>query len=150
MARRCVAVVILVTFGCGGAGTPGPAAPSPTPPVQAEHWVGLSPDGILAALDPLRWCPAEYDLQLDLTTIGTTVTGTAITKLRKVSSSGCTDVFGQVANWDVTNGQSASGKISFGLAGAMTFSGTFTGTRMTGSFAMPSTGQTGTFAVIKP
>jgi hypothetical protein len=139
---------MLVTFGCGG-GTSGPAAPSPAAPSQAQ-WVGLTPDGILAAIDPLRWCPAEYDLQLDLMTTGTTVTGTAITKLRKVSSDRCGDVFGQIATWTVTNGKAESGKISFGLAEAMTFSGTFTGTRMTGSFAMPSTGQTGSFVVVRP
>jgi hypothetical protein len=126
-------------------GTP---LPTPSPTSLTGRWVGVAPDGMFAEVDPDRWCPVEFDLQLDLTLSGNAVTGTAITRLRRVSSNRCGDVFGQVANWGVIDGRIASGTISFGLgSGAVRFSGTVTGTRMTGTFVLTELSQTGTFAV---
>lgn len=133
-----------VTFVVGG-GTP--------PPTPSVRWVGVAPAGIIVEQDPYDQCPAEYDLQLDLTPNGTEVTGTAITRLRKVEAAGdCSDVLGEVATWTVTNGRVGSGTISFALGntGTFRFSGTLTATRMTGTvFIRESTinSQTGSFAV---
>jgi ribosomal protein L35AE/L33A len=81
------------------------------------------------------------------------VTGTAITRLRKViSEADCSDVLGEVASWVVINGRVESGTISFtlGNTGTLRFSGTLTATRMTGTaFVRESTtfAETGSFAV---
>jgi hypothetical protein len=147
-----------------GSGTSGPSnegtlivgggsAPPPTPsPTLSVRWVGLAPEGMVVVLDPYDQCPAEYDLQLDLTTSGTTVTGTANTRLRRVEAAGpCGDVLGEVATWSVINGKVEAGTISFALgSGTFRFSGTLTATRMTGTVFIreltPFT-QTGSFAV---
>jgi predicted phage tail protein len=128
----------------------GGSTPSPT----SVRWVGLAPEGIIVVLDPYDQCPAEYDLQLDLTSSGTAVTGTAITRLRRVEAAGpCSDVLGELANWSVINGTVGSGTISFALgSGTFRFSGTLTATRMTGTvFIRESTiySQTGSFAVTR-
>src|SRR4029077_8314728 len=114
----------------------GGSAPSPTPsPTSSVRWVGLAPGGMVVVLDPYDQCPAEYDLQLDLTTSGTVVTGTASTRLRRVEAAGpCGDVLGEVATWSVINGRVEAGTISFALgSGTFRFSGTLTATRMTGT-----------------
>jgi len=125
--------------------------PPPTP--VTGRWVGVSRDGMIIELDPLDNCPAEYDLQLDLTSTGTAVTGTATTRLRRVEAAGdCSNVLGQVATWSVTNLSVSSGTISFALGntGVFRFSGTFTATRMTGSFVVQESTpfyQAGSFAL---
>lgn len=126
----------------------------PPPPTSVTgRWVGVTPDGIIVELDPYDNCPSEYDLQLDLTSSGTAVTGTATTRLRKVEAAGdCSDVLGGVFTWSVINGSVGSGTISFALgnAGTFRFSGTFTATRMTGTFVLQEFTrfyQTGSFAV---
>ena len=112
------------------------------------RWIGLSPNGMVDRFNPTHQCPLEYDLQLDLSVSGPTVSGTAITYLRRVAFSSCADVFGELAHWSV-NGTVADGAISFafGSTGAMRFSGTVSGGSMTGTFVITQTGQTGTFAV---
>ena len=93
---------------------------------------------MVVELNPQGQCPGEYDLQLDLTTSGTIVTGTAITRLRRVNYPSCADVFGEVANWSVFNGRIGAGTIAFelGSSGTHRFSGTFTATRMMGTFVI--------------
>jgi hypothetical protein len=139
-----------------GSGTSGPSnevtliVGGGTPPSSSVtgRWVGVAPDGMFAEVNEFRWCPVEFDLQLDLTSSGNAVTGTAITRLRRVSSNRCGDVFGQVAAYSVIDGRIESGTISFGLgSGAVRFSGTVTGTRMTGTFVLTELSQPGTFAV---
>jgi hypothetical protein len=126
------------------------AGSTPSPSPVAGRWVGMAPDGMFAEPGPRR-CPSEFDLQLDLTSSGTTLTGTAITRLRRVGFSTCGDVLGQVATWSVINGRVESGAISFdlGTTAAIHFSGTFTAARMTGTFVIAAETQPGTFAVTK-
>jgi hypothetical protein len=103
------------------------------------RWTGVAPQGMLVELDPFDQCPAEYDLQLDLTSSGTVVTGTAITRLRRVEADGdCSNVLGEVATWSVIDGSVGSGTISFALGntGVFRFSGTLTATRMTGTVVL--------------
>jgi len=118
------------------------------------HWLGVTPGGMIVEQNPQFQCPAEYDLQLDLTVTGTTVTGTAITRLRQVVFTSCHDVLGEVAHWSVINGRIDAGAISFelGTSGSHRFSGTLTSTRMTGTFTITQsvptlTVETGSFSL---
>lgn len=135
--------VLTVTAG----GTP------PSPTSVTGRWMGVSPGGVIVELDSYDQCPSEYDLQLDLTSSGTAVTGTATTRLRRVEAAGdCSNVLGEVATWSVINGSVGSGTISFALGntGTFRFSGTFTATRMTGTFVLrefTSFSQAGSFVV---
>jgi predicted phage tail protein len=136
--------VVLTVTAAGG---------TPSPSAVTGRWVGVIPDGVIVEVDPYDQCPAEYDLQLDLTSIGTAVTGTATTRLRKVEAAGdCSNVLGEVATWSVINGSVGSGTISFALGntGVFRFSGTFTATRMTGTVVLREFtrfSQTGSFAL---
>jgi hypothetical protein len=115
--------------------TVGGGSPSPV----TGRWVGVAPEGIIIVQDPNDVCPAEYDLQLDLTSNGTEVTGTGTTRLRRVEAAGdCSSVLGEVATYGVIDGNVGSGSISLTLGGNRTFrfSGTFTATRMTGTVAV--------------
>jgi hypothetical protein len=131
--------------------TAGGSTPSPTS--VTGRWVGVTPGGVIVELDPNDQCPSEYDLQLDLTSSGTAVTGTAVTRLRKVEAAGdCSDVLGEVATWSVINGAVGSGTISFALGntGVFRFSGMFTATGMTGTFVLREFtrfSQTGSFSL---
>jgi hypothetical protein len=100
--------------------------------------------------EPADQCPAEFDLELNITTSGTTVSGSATTRLRRVEAQGpCGDVLGQVANWGVT-GRSDAGTISFDLGNAShRFTGTISGTRMTGTFEIVPFPQSGRFALTR-
>jgi hypothetical protein len=128
-----------------GGGTPSPGS---------TRWVGVSPEGMVVEQNPQGQCPSEFDLQIDLTTSGGVVTGTAITRLRRVALDSCYDVLGQVATWGLSELRVGSGTISFvmGSGGTHRFSGTFTDTRMTGTFVIAYTGErpsteTGSFAL---
>ena len=125
------------------------STPSPPSPVTGR-WRGVSPEGMIA--DPgSPECPVEWDLEMDLTVSGTTVSGTATTRNRRVQFARCSDVFGAVATYDVTGTAEASGAIAlrFGVANpAFTLNGTFTATRMTGRFVAPNN-QPGGFAVTR-
>jgi hypothetical protein len=129
-----------------------PTAPSPTGPTTAAsvRWVGTSPDGMVVEREPQDQCPAEFDLELNITTSGTTVSGSATTRLRRVEAAGpCGDVLGQVANWTVT-GRIEGGTISFDLGNAShRFTGTIAGTRMTGTFEIVPFPQSGRFALTR-
>jgi hypothetical protein len=136
--------VVLTVTAAGG---------TPSPTSVTGRWVGVIPDGVIVEVDPYDQCPSEYDLQLDLTSSGTAVTGTATTRLRKVEAAGdCSDVLGEVAMWSVINGSVGSGTLSFALGntGVFRFSGTFTATRITGTVVLREFtrfSQTGSFAV---
>jgi hypothetical protein len=159
-AAGCAAAVIVMLLSACGA-TTGPSqsttsptpAPSPTTPSESSttaRWVGKSPDGIIVEREDKDFCPAEWDLDLNLTTTGTKVTGTATTLLRKVEAAGpCGDVLSSVATYEVKNGQIESGAISFeyGTGGTYSFTGTVSGTRMTGTWTYTDFPQSGRFAV---
>lgn len=125
------------------------SVPSPPSPATAR-WRGVSPEGMIA--DPgSPECPVEWDLEMDLTVSGTTVSGTATTRNRRVQFARCSDVFGAVATYDVSGTADASGAIAlrFGVGSpAFTLNGTFTATRMTGRFVAPNN-QPGGFAVTR-
>jgi predicted phage tail protein len=133
---------------------PGTASPSPSPSPGSTRWVGVSPEGMVVQENPQGQCPGEFDLQLDLTVSGGVATGTAMTRLRRVLASSCQDVLGQVATWGLSDLRVGAGTIAFvmGSGGTHRFSGTFTDTRMTGTFVIAHTGsspstQTGSFAL---
>jgi len=161
-AAGCAATVIVMLISACGATTgpsqsptgPAPAA-SPTTPSESSttaRWVGKSPDGIIVEHEDKDFCPAEWDLDLNLTTTGTKVTGTATTLLRKVEAAGpCGDVLNSVATYEVHNGRIESGTISFdyGTGGTYSFTGTVSGTRMTGTWSYTDFPQRGRFAVTR-
>lgn len=104
---------------------------TPSPTSVTGRWVGKTPDGLVIEPGPGA-CTLETDLQLDLTSSGTTVTGTATLVERKVAA-GCSS---GAETSTLTNGTVGSGTISFSLPAGpgrtLDFSGTFTNTRMTG------------------
>lgn len=160
MKRLLFALIISMTSGCGASSTPTAPSDSTAPqtpitnstPPAAVRWVGNSPDGMVVELDPGDQCPAEFDLELNLTTSGTTVTGTATTRLRRVEAKGpCGDVLGQVSTYNLFNGRIESDRISFDLGNLNPhrFAGTVAATRMTGTFELAQFGQSGRFVVAR-
>ena len=139
--------VMLLTSGCGGSSEPtGPSELSAT-----GRWVGTAPEGMIVELNPMGNCSSEFDLELNLTSSSTGgVTGTATTRLRKTTpGASCSDVLGQVNTYGLFNGKVGLATISFdlGSTSAYRFSGTFTATRMTGTFVITEFPESGRFAV---
>ena len=161
---ECTAVaMMLIASGCGG-GSPAPTTPtSPTTPISpptptgtasaaSGRWVGNSPEGMVVEVNPRGECPAEFDLELNLTGTATAVTGTARTLLRRTTPGQmCADVLGGVFTYDLTNGRIDGSTISFefGANGNYRFLGTFTASRMTGTFSIIAFPESGRFAVNK-
>ena len=146
-----MAAAIMWLSACGGSETPtSPSAP-PSQSATTVRWVGNSPEGMIVEQEAEDYCPAEFDLELNLTTISTAVTGTATTRLRRVEAGGpCGDVLGGVHNYSVANGRIDSDRISFDLgSGSHRFSGTIAGTRMSGTFSVTEFPQSGRFAVTR-
>jgi hypothetical protein len=136
---------VVVATGSGGG-----AEPSAGPTSTTERWAGVAPEGMIVEANPAGYCPAEFDLELSLTTSGTTVSGTATTRLRKTTpGQQCSDVLGRVSTYGLFNGKAEANTISFDLGsnGAYRFSGTFTATRMTGTFFTTDFPQSGRFIV---
>ena len=130
--------------------TPAASPTTPSVPSTTARWVGKSPDGIIVEHEDKDFCPAEWDLDLNLTTTGTKVTGTATTLLRKVEAAGpCGDVLNSVAMYEVHNGRIESGTISFeyGTSGTYSFTGTVSGSRMSGTWTYTDFPQSGRFGV---
>lgn len=92
-------------------------------------------------------CPEEFDLELNLTSRTSGDLGTATTRMRKTF---CPDVFNSVHTYTVNNGSVGAGSIAFDFGGGTYhFSGTFTGSRMTGTFTIRDFPQSGHFVVNK-
>jgi hypothetical protein len=122
-------------------------------------WAGTAPDGLVITTN--LECDAEHDLFLDLTHTGTSLGGTWRTVLRKLNpnpprKSRCTDPVGTVTGPFTIQGTAGSGTISFTVTVASSptqatasFTGTFTATRMNGTWACVggSCPQSGTWAV---
>jgi hypothetical protein len=91
-------------------------------------------------------CPEEFDLELNLTSSTGGEIGTATTRLRKTR---CADVLNSVHTYTLTKGSVTSDSIAFdfGNSGAYHFSGTFTGSRMTGTFTITEFPQSGHFVI---
>jgi hypothetical protein len=122
--------------------------PPPVPPSVTGRWIGVAPGGMIADAGSNE-CPVEWDLEMDLTSSGTTVMGTATTRNRKVQFTSCSDVFGFVATYGVNGTVGSGGAISFTFGtgtSAFTFNGTFSATRMSGRFVGPNS-QPGAFTV---
>lgn len=141
-----VAVVTLCGAGCDGLDQP----QDPSQERVTSRWVGTTPDGMIVEEEAQDGCPAEYDLELNLSSSATSVTGSATTRLRRVEASGpCGNVLGGIHTYSLFNGVIDGDRIAFtlGTSGVFTFAGTFTASRMTGSFAYTELPQTGRFAV---
>jgi hypothetical protein len=114
--------------------------------------VGNSPDGMIVEVNPTGECPAEFDLELNLAGTGTTVTGTARTLLRRTTpGQTCSDVLGGVFTYTLTNGRIDGSTISFefGTNRNYRLSGTFTDSRMIGTFSIIAFPESGRFAVTR-
>jgi hypothetical protein len=148
-----VAVAVLLSSAC--AGSSGPAAPTTPPPTSppssvVSRWVGTSPNGMIVEQEAKDFCPAEFDLELNLTTTGSVVTGTSTTRLRRVEAQGpCDDVLGGVHTYGLMNGQIDGDRISveFGTGGTYRLTGTMGATQMTGTFTFTDFPQSGRFSV---
>lgn len=98
------------------------------------RWLGLAPDGFV--IDPATGsCEIEYDIQLDLTQTGSALTGTTISRVRKVNPARptCSRVGNVDGPWPVS-GTAGAGTLTITVTAqkgeTSTFSGTFTATRM--------------------
>jgi hypothetical protein len=142
--RFTAAILAISTLACGGASTPsGPTSSSSI----AGRWTGINREGMI--VDVLNGqCPEEFDLELNFTSSTSGDIGTATTKLRKTW---CADVLNSVHTYTLTKGGVTSNSVAFefGNAGAYHFSGTFTGSRMTGTFTITEFPQSGHFVVNK-
>jgi hypothetical protein len=149
-----VAVAILLSSpACAGSSAIAPTTPSPTSPPPSpvvSRWVGTSPNGMIVEQEAADFCPAEWDLELNLSTTGSVVTGTATTRLRRVEAQGpCDDVLGGVSAYGLMNGQIDGDRISveFGTGGTYRLTGTIGATQMTGTFTFTDFPQSGRFSV---
>jgi hypothetical protein len=107
---------------------------------------------MIVEVNPMGNCPDEFDLELNLSSSGNGVTGTATTHLRKTTPGQlCSDVLGRISTYTLFNGKIQSDAISFdlGSTSAYRFSGTFTATRMTGTFTITEFPESGRFVVIR-
>jgi hypothetical protein len=153
---RCSIAMILLSSACAGTSAPtAPTAPT-TPPANqlpapaVSRWVGTSPNGVIVEQEDRDFCPAEFDLELNLTITGNVVTGTSTTRLRRVEAQGpCGDVLGGVHTYGLMNGQIDADRISFefGTGGTYRLTGTIVGTQMTGTFTFTDFPQSGRFSV---
>ena len=89
-------------------------------------------------------CPEEFDLELNLTSRTSGEIGTATTRLRKTR---CLDVLNGVHTYTLLKGSVGPDSIAFdfGNAGAYHFTGTFTASRMIGTFVITEFPQSGHF-----
>lgn len=139
----------VVTASCGGGP---PSAPTPPPPAFSGGWTGLAPDGIAL---PNAACETAWDLFLTLTESNGRVTGTSRFRAR-VTRGGpnCAQpgntVDGTVAG--TTSGSSITFTVTIAQFGTADFSGTLSGTRISGSttfrFGTPG-GDSGAWAVTR-
>ena len=157
LGMAAVAVAILFSSSaCAGSSEPtAPTTPPPTtqpPSSVVSRWVGTSPNGMIVEQEARDFCPAEFDLELNLTTTGSVVTGTSTTRLRRVEAQGpCDDVLGGVHTYGLMNGQIDGDRISveFGTGGTYRLTGTIGATQMTGTFTFTDFPQSGRFSVTR-
>src|SRR5688500_1342005 len=129
---KCTAIGMVLIAACVAGCSSKSSSPSPTAPSQssvAGRWIGTTPIGMIVEVNPTGYCPAEFDLDLTLTSSGTTVSGSATTRLRRTTpGQQCSDVLNGVHTYTLFNGRAESGAISFdfGSNSAYRFSGTFT------------------------
>jgi hypothetical protein len=107
------------------------------PPGQGVtgRWLGLSPDGMSFPNDD---CQTELDLLLDLVQSGSTLSGMATGRVRKVVSADCADELGEIRTFPVS-GTVTGNSVAFAwqLGGSdpvsLAFTGTVSGNRMGGT-----------------
>jgi hypothetical protein len=136
-AGAAAGVGIALAAGGGGEASPatGSTGPAPTPNLTGR-WVGTGADGVFITTNPS--CFDEFDLVMDLTQTGSTLTGSYGGNRRRVGPNppaGCPPV-GTPTDPVMLTGTVGQGTLSFQLAVTppATFTGTFTGNRMSGTF----------------
>jgi hypothetical protein len=143
--RFTAAILAVSTLACAG-GESTPTGPTSSSSI-AGRWTGINLEGMI--VDVLNGqCPEEFDLELNFTSSTSGDIGTATTRLRKTW---CPDVLNKVHTYSLTKGSVTSNSVAFefGNAAAYRFSGTFTGSRMTGTFTITEFPQSGHFVVNK-
>lgn len=126
------------------------ASPTPAPTSLTGRWIGVAPDGVVWHPES-DLCESISDLQLDLTQVGTLLTGTITLTTRAPKPApqpGCSPSAGSLA---FTNGTVNGTEMSFstGHPGA-TFRGTVAGNRISGVLiGSGDGGQVATFAVTR-
>lgn len=92
-------------------------------------------------------CPRSFDVEFNFTSNTSGEIGTATTRLRETP---CLDVLNGVHTYTLLKGNVTADSIAFDFGnGSYKFSGTFTGSRMTGSFSITEFPQSGHFIVTK-
>ncbi|MEO8681220.1 MAG: hypothetical protein ABI665_19375 [Vicinamibacterales bacterium] len=92
-------------------------------------------------------CPRSFDVEFNFTSSRTGEIGTATTRLRETP---CLDVLNGVHSYSLTKGNVTADSIAFNFgSGAYIFTGTFAGSRMTGSFSITEFPQSGHFIVTR-
>jgi hypothetical protein len=101
----------------------------------AGHWVGLAPDGLL--IPNSGSCNAEQDITADFAQTGTSFSGPMTGRVRRLWVPGC-DTIGATSTSQVS-GSASAGTFTLTLPGDrgrfITFSGTYTATRLSGTTA---------------
>jgi hypothetical protein len=126
---------------CGTSGASNEAvftlsAPPPGPGGGVTgRWLGLSPDGMVLTSDR---CQPELDLLLDLVQSGSTLSGTATARVRKVAFANCPDEVGDVRSFPVS-GTVTGNRVAFAWQRGgsdpvrLEFTGTVSGNRISGT-----------------
>jgi hypothetical protein len=102
---------------------------------------------MIVEANPRGDCPGEFDLELNFNSNTSGDIGTATTRLRKVSSNSCNDVLNSVVTYTLNKGSIGADTISFefGNPGSYRFTGTYTATKMTGTYSQLQFTQSGRF-----
>jgi len=120
-------------------------------PIPTGRWIGVAPDGI--TFDPRADAGCDSDIQLDVTQVGTALSGTNTGKTRALNNSHCH--IGDVLTDTLTNGTVNGAAVSWSAhdpSGRVvaTVSGSVSGNRMSGVIIGSGGGdQVGTFAATR-
>jgi len=141
-----IAGVAVAAGGGGNEAGSSATGPSSSSSAAAGKWIGTSPDGMI--IDVINGqCPRAFDVEFNFTSKTSGEIGTATTRLRETP---CADVFNSVHSYSLTKGNVTADSIAFDFgSGAYHFTGTFTGSRMTGSFSITEFPQSGHFIATK-
>ena len=142
--RFAAVLLALLTTGCGGGSSA--TGPSSSSSAAAGKWIGASPDGMI--VDVINGqCPRAFDVEFNFTSQTSGEIGTATTRLRETP---CADVFNSVHTYSLSKGNVTADSVAFDFgSGAYHFTGTFAGSRMTGSFSITEFPQSGHFIATK-
>lgn len=139
-------VAVLTTIfasACGGGSSSSPTSPTttPTPGSVTGRWTGVAPDGVIFSVPALpdTFCDDADDLQLDLTQVGTALSGTVTLRTRaaRTPPNNCRSGDYVAGSMPLSNGTADGPVLSFIYGNAngtnhLAFSGTVSGNRMSG------------------